>query len=166
MIRRPPRSTQGVSSAASDVYKRQIVRRSDVFLASIDDSIKDSINDLRILERRLRQAEKRKERSEFIFQRTVLQNCSGHDINAVSNAISSRRGRTTKPSASLRQLVAYFTSEGRFTRQSAPEDLLSILTGEAARLDKEIMDLQRMKSNKMKKIRHQRSLYKLSLIHI
>ena len=24
MIRRPPRSTQGVSSAASDVYKRQI----------------------------------------------------------------------------------------------------------------------------------------------
>ncbi|WP_460413824.1 hypothetical protein, partial [Staphylococcus aureus] len=26
MIRRPPRSTQGVSSAASDVYKRQILR--------------------------------------------------------------------------------------------------------------------------------------------
>ena len=26
MIRRPPRSTQGVSSAASDVYKRQEVR--------------------------------------------------------------------------------------------------------------------------------------------
>ena len=25
MIRRPPRSTQGVASAASDVYKRQIV---------------------------------------------------------------------------------------------------------------------------------------------
>eukprot|EP00831_Metopus_contortus_P028635 TRINITY_DN2373_c0_g1_i11.p1 TRINITY_DN2373_c0_g1~~TRINITY_DN2373_c0_g1_i11.p1 ORF type:complete len:103 (+),score=29.95 TRINITY_DN2373_c0_g1_i11:109-417(+) len=25
MIRRPPRSTQGVSSAASDVYKRQVV---------------------------------------------------------------------------------------------------------------------------------------------
>ena len=25
MIRRPPRSTQGVSSAASDVYKRQIL---------------------------------------------------------------------------------------------------------------------------------------------
>ena len=25
MIRRPPRSTQGVSSAASDVYKRQLV---------------------------------------------------------------------------------------------------------------------------------------------
>ncbi|WP_460413940.1 hypothetical protein, partial [Staphylococcus aureus] len=24
MIRRPPRSTQGVSSAASDVYKRQV----------------------------------------------------------------------------------------------------------------------------------------------
>ena len=29
MIRRPPRSTQGVSSAASDVYKRQ---RSDFYL--------------------------------------------------------------------------------------------------------------------------------------
>ena len=27
MIRRPPRSTQGVSSAASDVYKRQLLRR-------------------------------------------------------------------------------------------------------------------------------------------
>ena len=27
MIRRPPRSTQGVSSAASDVYKRQVVNR-------------------------------------------------------------------------------------------------------------------------------------------
>eukprot|EP00831_Metopus_contortus_P074983 TRINITY_DN68588_c0_g1_i2.p1 TRINITY_DN68588_c0_g1~~TRINITY_DN68588_c0_g1_i2.p1 ORF type:complete len:140 (-),score=25.15 TRINITY_DN68588_c0_g1_i2:3-422(-) len=26
MIRRPPRSTQGVSSAASDVYKRQVVK--------------------------------------------------------------------------------------------------------------------------------------------
>ena len=26
MIRRPPRSTQGVSSAASDVYKRQLER--------------------------------------------------------------------------------------------------------------------------------------------
>ena len=25
MIRRPPRSTQGVSSAASDVYKRQVM---------------------------------------------------------------------------------------------------------------------------------------------
>ena len=25
MIRRPPRSTQGVSSAASDVYKRQVL---------------------------------------------------------------------------------------------------------------------------------------------
>ena len=25
MIRRPPRSTQGVSSAASDVYKRQVI---------------------------------------------------------------------------------------------------------------------------------------------
>ena len=27
MIRRPPRSTQGVSSAASDVYKRQVLRQ-------------------------------------------------------------------------------------------------------------------------------------------
>ena len=29
MIRRPPRSTQGVSSAASDVYKRQIQHASE-----------------------------------------------------------------------------------------------------------------------------------------
>ena len=28
MIRRPPRSTQGVSSAASDVYKRQLLENS------------------------------------------------------------------------------------------------------------------------------------------
>eukprot|EP00959_Pyramimonas_sp_CCMP1952_P027625 580128-Pyramimonas_sp.AAC.1 len=27
MIRRPPRSTQGLSSAASDVYKRQLLAR-------------------------------------------------------------------------------------------------------------------------------------------
>eukprot|EP00831_Metopus_contortus_P049298 TRINITY_DN40643_c0_g1_i1.p2 TRINITY_DN40643_c0_g1~~TRINITY_DN40643_c0_g1_i1.p2 ORF type:complete len:127 (+),score=23.36 TRINITY_DN40643_c0_g1_i1:19-399(+) len=35
MIRRPPRSTQGVSSAASDVYKRQVHGRglSDIFNA-------------------------------------------------------------------------------------------------------------------------------------
>ena len=31
MIRRPPRSTQGVSSAASDVYKRQELLRQDKY---------------------------------------------------------------------------------------------------------------------------------------
>eukprot|EP00831_Metopus_contortus_P016810 TRINITY_DN17081_c0_g1_i2.p3 TRINITY_DN17081_c0_g1~~TRINITY_DN17081_c0_g1_i2.p3 ORF type:complete len:100 (+),score=40.65 TRINITY_DN17081_c0_g1_i2:123-422(+) len=31
MIRRPPRSTQGVSSAASDVYKRQILNGGEWF---------------------------------------------------------------------------------------------------------------------------------------
>eukprot|EP00831_Metopus_contortus_P025069 TRINITY_DN21708_c0_g1_i2.p1 TRINITY_DN21708_c0_g1~~TRINITY_DN21708_c0_g1_i2.p1 ORF type:complete len:110 (-),score=22.73 TRINITY_DN21708_c0_g1_i2:140-469(-) len=35
MIRRPPRSTQGVSSAASDVYKRQ----PDIRLIKLDPSI-------------------------------------------------------------------------------------------------------------------------------
>src|SRR5450756_3178870 len=34
MIRRPPRSTQSRSSAASDVYKRQIDRSSEQFLSS------------------------------------------------------------------------------------------------------------------------------------
>ena len=29
MIRRPPRSTQGVSSAASDVYKRQLIEEGE-----------------------------------------------------------------------------------------------------------------------------------------
>ena len=29
MIRRPPRSTQGVSSAASDVYKRQVIKEDE-----------------------------------------------------------------------------------------------------------------------------------------
>ena len=32
MIRRPPRSTQGVSSAASDVYKRQVDARGKSFV--------------------------------------------------------------------------------------------------------------------------------------
>ena len=36
MIRRPPRSTQGVSSAASDVYKRQALERADMLYAEID----------------------------------------------------------------------------------------------------------------------------------
>eukprot|EP00831_Metopus_contortus_P031982 TRINITY_DN25958_c0_g1_i1.p4 TRINITY_DN25958_c0_g1~~TRINITY_DN25958_c0_g1_i1.p4 ORF type:complete len:103 (-),score=12.97 TRINITY_DN25958_c0_g1_i1:231-539(-) len=35
MIRRPPRSTQGVSSAASDVYKRQLENWTTVMLAFI-----------------------------------------------------------------------------------------------------------------------------------
>ena len=35
MIRRPPRSTQGVSSAASDVYKRQIVIIKDLLFEQI-----------------------------------------------------------------------------------------------------------------------------------
>eukprot|EP00831_Metopus_contortus_P003715 TRINITY_DN1136_c0_g1_i4.p1 TRINITY_DN1136_c0_g1~~TRINITY_DN1136_c0_g1_i4.p1 ORF type:complete len:272 (+),score=56.20 TRINITY_DN1136_c0_g1_i4:117-932(+) len=51
MIRRPPRSTQGVSSAASDVYKRQYQRRvhgegydiSDVYATSSFDSKKNKI---------------------------------------------------------------------------------------------------------------------------
>ena len=33
MIRRPPRSTQGVSSAASDVYKRQKLRKVEINVA-------------------------------------------------------------------------------------------------------------------------------------
>ena len=35
MIRRPPRSTQGVSSAASDVYKRQVLYRARPVLACL-----------------------------------------------------------------------------------------------------------------------------------
>src|SRR5450756_3257208 len=34
MIRRPPRSTQSRSSAASDVYKRQVLKHLDMFLVS------------------------------------------------------------------------------------------------------------------------------------
>eukprot|EP00831_Metopus_contortus_P026997 TRINITY_DN22819_c0_g1_i2.p3 TRINITY_DN22819_c0_g1~~TRINITY_DN22819_c0_g1_i2.p3 ORF type:complete len:106 (-),score=23.14 TRINITY_DN22819_c0_g1_i2:84-401(-) len=34
MIRRPPRSTQGVSSAASDVYKRQMISRISKFVGA------------------------------------------------------------------------------------------------------------------------------------
>ena len=36
MIRRPPRSTQGVSSAASDVYKRQPDGRTIAFVSELD----------------------------------------------------------------------------------------------------------------------------------
>eukprot|EP00831_Metopus_contortus_P048107 TRINITY_DN3906_c0_g1_i1.p2 TRINITY_DN3906_c0_g1~~TRINITY_DN3906_c0_g1_i1.p2 ORF type:complete len:248 (-),score=49.73 TRINITY_DN3906_c0_g1_i1:130-873(-) len=39
MIRRPPRSTQGVSSAASDVYKRQVSTQSTWGLKNISDKI-------------------------------------------------------------------------------------------------------------------------------
>eukprot|EP00831_Metopus_contortus_P027109 TRINITY_DN22897_c0_g1_i1.p3 TRINITY_DN22897_c0_g1~~TRINITY_DN22897_c0_g1_i1.p3 ORF type:complete len:106 (+),score=17.53 TRINITY_DN22897_c0_g1_i1:89-406(+) len=41
MIRRPPRSTQGVSSAASDVYKRQVSTQSTWALPSINRFFKD-----------------------------------------------------------------------------------------------------------------------------
>eukprot|EP00831_Metopus_contortus_P069181 TRINITY_DN6207_c0_g1_i3.p1 TRINITY_DN6207_c0_g1~~TRINITY_DN6207_c0_g1_i3.p1 ORF type:complete len:165 (-),score=56.11 TRINITY_DN6207_c0_g1_i3:98-592(-) len=58
MIRRPPRSTQGVSSAASDVYKRQYQRRvhgmKNIVLPQIDNlqnlflSVQDSMNKLKL----------------------------------------------------------------------------------------------------------------------
>jgi len=37
MIRRPPRSTQGVSSAASDVYKRQVWKTKEAGLPTKED---------------------------------------------------------------------------------------------------------------------------------
>ena len=40
MIRRPPRSTQGVSSAASDVYKRQVTK------TRLQSNIKDRLNEV------------------------------------------------------------------------------------------------------------------------
>ena len=45
MIRRPPRSTQGVSSAASDVYKRQGRWALDPSLSSLKDDTFDVDND-------------------------------------------------------------------------------------------------------------------------
>eukprot|EP00831_Metopus_contortus_P000592 TRINITY_DN1021_c0_g1_i2.p2 TRINITY_DN1021_c0_g1~~TRINITY_DN1021_c0_g1_i2.p2 ORF type:complete len:136 (+),score=9.25 TRINITY_DN1021_c0_g1_i2:2-409(+) len=39
MIRRPPRSTQGVSSAASDVYKRQVINSSVLLQREIEAEI-------------------------------------------------------------------------------------------------------------------------------
>ena len=39
MIRRPPRSTQGRSSAASDVYKRQVRPGGQVIAADIQDEM-------------------------------------------------------------------------------------------------------------------------------
>eukprot|EP00831_Metopus_contortus_P082611 TRINITY_DN8972_c0_g1_i4.p3 TRINITY_DN8972_c0_g1~~TRINITY_DN8972_c0_g1_i4.p3 ORF type:complete len:102 (+),score=2.30 TRINITY_DN8972_c0_g1_i4:127-432(+) len=39
MIRRPPRSTQGVSSAASDVYKRQVQGTPPAFTLSQDQTL-------------------------------------------------------------------------------------------------------------------------------
>ena len=48
MIRRPPRSTQGVSSAASDVYKRQIIDRMQIPLAG--DPVFDDFMHLRLQE--------------------------------------------------------------------------------------------------------------------
>ncbi|GAB5802026.1 hypothetical protein JMUB7516_27350 [Staphylococcus aureus] len=43
MIRRPPRSTQGVSSAASDVYKRQAYTQSVFSGRRIEKLLHDSI---------------------------------------------------------------------------------------------------------------------------
>eukprot|EP00831_Metopus_contortus_P026936 TRINITY_DN2277_c0_g1_i4.p1 TRINITY_DN2277_c0_g1~~TRINITY_DN2277_c0_g1_i4.p1 ORF type:complete len:257 (+),score=68.13 TRINITY_DN2277_c0_g1_i4:167-937(+) len=45
MIRRPPRSTQGVSSAASDVYKRQVQRRVHGVAVKKEDNIFDDFVD-------------------------------------------------------------------------------------------------------------------------
>eukprot|EP00831_Metopus_contortus_P015915 TRINITY_DN16625_c0_g1_i1.p3 TRINITY_DN16625_c0_g1~~TRINITY_DN16625_c0_g1_i1.p3 ORF type:complete len:117 (+),score=27.54 TRINITY_DN16625_c0_g1_i1:122-472(+) len=39
MIRRPPRSTQGVSSAASDVYKRQLVKKLNSTISGLQEQI-------------------------------------------------------------------------------------------------------------------------------
>ena len=45
MIRRPPRSTQGVSSAASDVYKRQHLDNPAAFIDSLlDDAPSDDFD--------------------------------------------------------------------------------------------------------------------------
>ena len=45
MIRRPPRSTQGVSSAASDVYKRQPKAKTDINLDGNIDAADDALLD-------------------------------------------------------------------------------------------------------------------------
>ena len=45
MIRRPPRSTQGVSSAASDVYKRQIVENAGFEGAVVLNQVKQQADD-------------------------------------------------------------------------------------------------------------------------
>ncbi len=45
MIRRPPRSTPIKSSAASDVYKRQLALREAVFLAVYDDIVRGHVAD-------------------------------------------------------------------------------------------------------------------------
>ena len=47
MIRRPPRSTQGVSSAASDVYKRQLVKRLRKKLNVVEDGAGNCIVSVR-----------------------------------------------------------------------------------------------------------------------
>src|SRR5665811_551437 len=44
MIRRPPRSTRVRSSAASDVYKRQVVHLSNALLLGLAHRIKERIN--------------------------------------------------------------------------------------------------------------------------
>eukprot|EP00831_Metopus_contortus_P051851 TRINITY_DN43529_c0_g2_i1.p1 TRINITY_DN43529_c0_g2~~TRINITY_DN43529_c0_g2_i1.p1 ORF type:complete len:200 (-),score=45.16 TRINITY_DN43529_c0_g2_i1:213-812(-) len=44
MIRRPPRSTQGVSSAASDVYKRQVVSTQSTWETEIGKQVEDFNN--------------------------------------------------------------------------------------------------------------------------
>ena len=127
---------------------KRIVRRSDAFLASLGKSIEESVSELRNVEKQLRKVEKQKEKSKFIFQETLLQNRSRLDISKIGIALTSRRGRATKPSASIRQIVAYFSHDARSSIQSEPEDLLSLLTGEVARLDEEVLIWERIKANR------------------
>ena len=73
MIRRPPRSTQGVSSAASDVYKRQelgdvllhVIFQSQISSEKNDFDINDVINDIN---------EKLIDRHPHVFEKSVLSN--------------------------------------------------------------------------------------------
>eukprot|EP00831_Metopus_contortus_P072428 TRINITY_DN6609_c0_g1_i16.p1 TRINITY_DN6609_c0_g1~~TRINITY_DN6609_c0_g1_i16.p1 ORF type:complete len:133 (+),score=53.59 TRINITY_DN6609_c0_g1_i16:157-555(+) len=53
MIRRPPRSTQGVSSAASDVYKRQVSTQSTWDLQAANECIEQLSHELNMAQKAL-----------------------------------------------------------------------------------------------------------------
>src|SRR5450756_2228490 len=87
MIRRPPRSTQSRSSAASDVYKRQILRRLDIPRG--DPS--QGFNRIYLFNGRLPAGKRCKKRADCFLEMYELQKTFRQPLYSLSNHVN--RGR-------------------------------------------------------------------------
>ena len=107
MIRGPPRSTQGRSSAASDVYKRQIERRADLVAHIGEEFAFRSCRSLRSVaggfdfHEAAWEGERKEQRSEFAV--TVAASLASHlaargvDLGLVSNGVDAADVTHTEP---------------------------------------------------------------------